>query len=121
MMKKFTILECLVMVFACSAAFALTVAAPKNKNITVANVSVSYPLSSETSESTSAYTISAGQNNTGTVYVGDYTVSSTNYGVYLNAGDTYSANRADTYYKIGGVYLRGTVVNDTVSVIYNNA
>lgn len=120
-MKKFTVIACVMMVLACSIAFALTISAPKNKNITVANVSVSYPLSSEPSESTSAYTISAGANNTGTIYIGDSTVNSTNYGTYLNAGDTFSANRADTYYKIDGVYIRGTVVNDTASVIYNNA
>jgi len=120
-MKKLTIVECFMMVLACSAAFALTISAPKNKNITVANTSVSYPLSSEQDESTSAYTISAGANNTGTIYVGGSTVSSTNYGAYLNAGDTFSENRADTYYKLDGVYIRGTVVNDTASVIYNNA
>ena len=119
-MKKMTVLELMLMFTMVSGvAFAVRVSA-EHETITLANTSVAYPLSSDSGFTTSEYTIEAGQNNTGKVYVGSSSVSSSDYGVSLNAGDTVSADKADIDYTLSEIYIRGSVANDTVTVLYNN-
>ena len=118
-MKKTAGLFVLAMVAVCGIALAVKVS-PLQKIVTITNTSVAYGLSSDSSFTTSEYTISAGANNTGTIYVGTSAVSPTAYGTYLNAGDTVSMDKTNVDYTLSDVYIRGSVVNDTASVLYNN-
>jgi len=119
-MKKLTIVECFMMVLACSAAFALTVDPANQWNYTVTNTSVSTPLTTDTDMTTSGYTIVAGENNTGTIYIGSSSVNSTNYAINLNPNDSISESNSDTYYRMSRLYYRGSAINDTFHVKYNN-
>lgn len=99
----------------CISAFALTVEQGQ-RNFTVSNISVGTPLSTDTAEMSTAYRISANQSNTGTLYVGNSTVSASSYADYLNAGDTRTKDTYGKSYRLNKVYVIGTVLNDTYSV-----
>jgi hypothetical protein len=120
-MKKVSLVECLsvfLLVAVCGVCFAATVYPLKNK-VTIANTSVAYPLMS-VETATGEYTVSAGANNTGTIYIGDGTVTSASYGTYLNAGDTETQDKYGHTYRLDAIYVVGTAVNDTVTVKYSN-
>ena len=62
-----------------------------------------------------AVTISAERSNTGFIYVGDSTVSSTNYGVDLDAADSVTFTAPDMGIKHGNISLEDIWIDCSVS------